>query len=111
MAKKKLTPIKVETAPNGYALNVNGQEYMYFNTEEFFEGFVVHVGMEELEFMNKEGIRSLIETAVKWKDNGKLVKELTKCQAKLERLETSYANLKKKLSRYTDDLEDLDDLD
>lgn len=109
MANKKLTPIKVETVPNGYTLDVNGQGYMYFNLEELLKGFMVHIGLNELEYINMEGLESFIEAAVKWKDNGKLVKELTKCKAKLERLELSNKNLKKRLSKYTDDLDDLDE--
>lgn len=105
---KNLTPIKLETAPNGYALEVNGQGYLYFTLEELLEGFIVHVGLKELEYMNRDGLKKIIEASLKWKDNGKLVKELTKCKTKLEQLEKSNKAMKKKLSKYIDDLDDLD---
>ena len=108
MANKTLTPIKVENVPNGYTLNVNGQGYMYFTTEELVEGFLVHVGMKEADFLSRDAIKKLIEACLKWKDNGKLVKELTKCKTTIERLEGNNRQMKKKLSKYEDGLDDLD---
>ena len=108
MEKKTLTTIKVENVPNGYTLDVNGQGFLYFTTEELVEGFLVHVGMKEADFLSRDAIKKLLEASQKWKDNGKLVKELAKCKMKIERLEGNNRQLKKKLSKYVDDLDDLD---
>jgi hypothetical protein len=41
---KKIT---VQTLPNGYALNFDGDRrngYMYFNVDDLLKGFMIHIG-------------------------------------------------------------------
>ena len=64
--------IQLRTKVNGYTLEVNNEGYMYFNAQSLLEGFLVHVGMERLEAMTKEEIKTMVE-AVK---DGSAIKKL-----------------------------------
>lgn len=64
MAKKNLPKIKVSTLPNGYALTVDDQEYMYFNEIDLMAGFMGHVGMREVDFADRGTILSSLMSAM-----------------------------------------------
>ena len=60
MAKSELQKISVKTLPNGYELKANGHEYMYFNIMDLLAGFMVHVGLQETDFMEKGNILTML---------------------------------------------------
>lgn len=64
MAKKNLPKIKVSTLPNGYALTVEDQEYMYFNEIDLLAGFMGHVGMREVDYADRGTILSSLMSAM-----------------------------------------------
>lgn len=74
--EKELLNIKIQTLPNGYALDVEKYQYMYYSLEGLIEGFMLHVGLEESSYCNKEFMKDFIATAVAWKTgDGDLVKK------------------------------------
>jgi chromosome segregation ATPase len=64
MAKKNLPKIKVSMIPNGYALTVEDQEYMYFNEIDLLAGFMGHVGMREVDYADRGTILSSLMSAM-----------------------------------------------
>ena len=64
MAKKNLSKIKLSTLPNGYALTVEGKEYMYFNEIDLLAGFMGHVGMREVDYADRGTILSSLMSAM-----------------------------------------------
>jgi chromosome segregation ATPase len=64
MAKKNLVKINLCTLPNGYALTVDGQEYMYFNEIDLLAGFMGHVGMREVDYADRGTILSSLMSAM-----------------------------------------------
>lgn len=58
--------VKVETLPNGYALTVNGEEYMYFNGRELLAGMFYHVGLEKLDYIDADHVEMLMEAILTW---------------------------------------------
>ena len=64
MEKKNLAKINLCTLPNGYALTVDGQEYMYFNEIDLLAGFMSHVGMREVDFADRGTILSSLMSAM-----------------------------------------------
>lgn len=60
MAKSDLQKISVKTLPNGYELKANGHDYMYFNPMDLLAGFMVHVGLQETDFMEKGNILTML---------------------------------------------------
>lgn len=64
MTKKNLPKIKVSTLPNGYALTVEDQEYMYFNEIDLLAGFMGHVGMREVDYADRGTILSSLMSAM-----------------------------------------------
>ena len=72
MAKEKLIKINVRNLPNGYALTVGTQEYMYYNPMDLLAGFMVHVGLQQTEYMEKGNILTMlfqILVGEQWEDN------------------------------------------
>lgn len=72
MAKGKLININVHNLPNGYALTVGTQEYMYYNPMDLLAGFMVHVGLQQTEYMEKGNILTMlfqILVGEQWEEN------------------------------------------
>jgi hypothetical protein len=72
MAKEKLIKINVHNLPNGYALTVGSQEYMYYNPMDLLAGFMVHVGLQQTEYMEKGNILTMLFQLLvgeQWEDN------------------------------------------
>jgi myosin heavy subunit len=72
MAKEKLIKINVHNLPNGYALTVGSQEYMYYNPMDLLAGFMVHVGLQETDYMEKGNILTMLFQLLvgdQWEDN------------------------------------------
>ena len=76
MAKKVKLNVKVVTAPNGYVLDIGSHGYFYFTLDKLLEGFIYHIGFNELGEVSVDKIGDILEAAVKWKDNAKLVKQI-----------------------------------
>lgn len=64
MAKKNLRKISLNPLPNGYALTVEDQEYMYFNEIDLTAGFLGHVGMREVDYADRGTILSSLMSAM-----------------------------------------------
>ena len=56
--KKDKLVINVRTVPNGYTLDIEKGEkkqgFMYFNPKKLLDGFIYHVGFEELGEVSEE---------------------------------------------------------
>lgn len=72
MANENLIKINVRNLPNGYALTVGSQEYMYYNPMDLLAGFMVHVGLQQTDYMEKGNILTMlfqILVGEQWEDN------------------------------------------
>ena len=72
MAKKELIDINVHKLSNGYSLTVGTQEYMYYNPMDLLAGFMVHVGLQQTEYMEKGNILTMLFQVLvgeQWEDN------------------------------------------
>ena len=72
MAKKELIDINIHKLPNGYSLTVGTQEYMYYNPMDLLAGFMVHVGLQQTEYMEKGNILTMLFQVLvgeQWEDN------------------------------------------
>ena len=103
--KKEITPIKVETLPNGYSLQVYGKKYMYFNESELFEGICYHAGIAIMKEDDKDVIREIIanllagDTKALMERNQEQQVEILKLEAKIKRLQDEKTKLDIKLKR------------
>ena len=93
--KKDKLVINVRTVPNGYTLDIEKGEkkqgFMYFNPKKLLDGFMYHVGFEELGEVSEEFRAEVMKAAIAWQDNGKLVKLNLKYEAEI--------NLEKQLGK------------
>lgn len=64
--EKEKLKVTVETLPNGYALTVGREEYMYFNERDLLAGIWYHVGLEKLDYVSAENIELLLEAILSW---------------------------------------------
>ena len=88
--KNKKISVLLRTMVNGYALDIDGEGYMYFNAQSMLEGFLVHVGLERLEAMTKEEIKEMLNSI---KDGS----ALKKMQAEVNALNDTVAELRKQV--------------
>ena len=88
--KQELIAIQVKTLPNGYGVDLEKENFMYYTPMALLEGLFVHVGMKREGAMTKEEIKALIE-AVK---NGGAV---TKLQAEVNELKDTIVELRKQI--------------
>ena len=68
--KKTKPKISVETLPNGYALTLDDNEYMYFDVEQLIAGFFTHVAVRKTEYLDKEMAQGILIAAASWKTVG-----------------------------------------
>lgn len=60
MARETKLKISVSTLPNGYTLKLDGREYMYFSPMDLLAGFMVHIGLQETDYMDKGNILTML---------------------------------------------------
>lgn len=86
---KKIT---VQTLPNGYALNFDGDRqkgYMYFNVDDLLKGFMIHIGLKMTEQLSMENIDDFMVAVMNWNETGKCIKELSRMEEELTLAQTS----------------------
>jgi hypothetical protein len=86
---KKIT---VQTLPNGYALNFEGDRqkgYMYFNVDELLKGFMIHIGLNMTEQLSMENIDDFLLAVMNWNETGKCINELRRMEEELTLAQTS----------------------
>ena len=88
--KQELIDIQVKTLSNGYSVDLEKENFMYYSPMALLEGLFVHVGMNREGAMTKEEIKALIE-AVR---NGGAV---TKLQAEVNELKDTITELRKQV--------------
>ena len=70
MAKNEKRPnVLLTTVPNGYALTVNGQEYMAFDVDGMLAQVFTHIALNETEYLGASFVKSLFEVAGTWPDH------------------------------------------
>lgn len=79
--------ILLKTLVNGYMLEVNNEDYMYFDAQSLLEGFCIHVGMERVEAMTKEEIQDMLKA---FKEGGLVKKQ----QAEVNELQAEIVGYK-----------------
>ena len=66
VSKPKKMKITLTTVPNGYALDVDGVGYMYYNTTSLIEGIIYHIGLHQPKWADDETIKALLTVAAQW---------------------------------------------
>ena len=66
VSKPKKIKITLTTVSNGYALDVDGVGYMYYDTTSLIEGIIYHIGLHQKKWADEETIKALLTVAAKW---------------------------------------------
>ena len=94
--KKVLKQITVQTLPNGYALNFDGNEFMYFNEVDLLAGFLARVGSGQTKEMEKGDILNALFDIMLGQ---KYAQDVTKLNDVVMRLEAKYSERLTKLEK------------
>ena len=96
MAKKVFKKIVVMTHPNGYSLNIEGEEFMFFNELDLLLGFLSHIGSGNTNDMEKgDLINALFNVML----GQKYTQDVDKLKMTVNRLEARYTDVTAKLQR------------
>jgi hypothetical protein len=107
--EKELLNIKIQPLPNGYALDVDNQKYMYHSLEGLIEGFMFHAGLGEKPYCNKEFIKDFLATAIAWKTgDGDLVRKNIDLVDENKRLLSTIQTSKKTIKRLKERIKSID---
>lgn len=82
--------VKVETAPNGYSLDVDGNGYMYFTLAELVEGFFTHVGLSIVDYCDEQTMRDLMTACATWPKEGDAIKCAAEQQKTIDTLDQAH---------------------
>ena len=103
--------VKVETAPNGYSLDVDGNGYMYFTLAELVEGFFTHVGLGIVDYCDEQTMRDLMTACATWPNEGDAIKCAAEQQKTIDTLDQAHkkslriiAQIKASNTKLADDL-------
>ena len=96
MAKKVFKKIVVMTHPNGYSLNIEGEEFMYYNELDLLLGFLSRVGTGNTNDMEKSDLLNALFNAMLGQ---KYTQDVDKLKMTVNRLEAKYADVTAKLQR------------
>ena len=88
--KKERIDIQVKTLPNGYTVDLEKENFMYYSPMALLEGLFVHVGMNREGALTKEDLKALIEAV---KDGGVVMK----LQEEVNQLKDTIAELRKQV--------------
>ena len=96
MAKKVFKKIVVMTHPNGYSLNIEGEEFMYYNELDLLLGFLSHVGTGNTNDMEKSDLLNALFNVMLGQ---KYTQDVDKLKMTVNRLEARYTDVTAKLQR------------
>lgn len=98
----KQDKIQIDTLPNGYSLSFKEGSYLYFNKQDLLEGFMYHVGLEEVNAVDRDLIKEFLSAAIVWKKEGGAPKEVIRLTKENEYLRSIIKALKQKLKKKKD---------
>ena len=98
--EKEILNIKIQPIPNGYALTVGNEEYMYFTLEKLAQGFLYHVCLGELGDTSNEDIKKFLDAAVVYRaDNGEVAKRMVILEDENKRISSTLENQRKTIAK------------
>ena len=96
---KERTPIKVKvtvmTLKNGYSLDVDGREYLYFDVVELAKGLILHAGLGRTSPTTKFGRDALLRAIGNGSAERRMQKEINELQKKVDQLTNKLHGYKK----------------
>lgn len=99
--QKKLPRIEVRTLQNGYSLEFEGMEtsggHMYFTVDQLLQGFMIHIGLKKTAQLDPTTMADFIETAMKYNNNEKAIREIESLTSKLWMMRRSRGAMAKRL--------------
>lgn len=115
--KKGILNVSVSTTHNGYQLvtikDGHSHEHLYFTLIDLLKGFMYHVGLEELNAIDKNEIDFFIDASQKWNDqkecildNIKKEKDINSLSEKVKILTSENESQKKYYDRETNKLKE-----
>jgi hypothetical protein len=109
MAKKENRPyVLLTTVPNGYAMTVDGKEYMAFDVEGMQAQVFTHIALHEKEYLSASFVKALFEVAGTWPDHKDAYTALADQIAIVKDQQKTINHLYKRLSDMGKDKDDVE---
>ena len=93
MKKDNKIEVKIMTVPNGYTLDIHkggiDHGYLYFTLSKLLEGFIYHIGTEELNAITNEQIHDIIEASMTWRDKKENIFTILQLQTEVQAMNES----------------------
>lgn len=103
--------ISVDTKPNGYSLDVEGNGFFYFNEMDFVAGVIAHVAMKNKKELERGTMLSMIFEfmlgEVYTNNVDKLKQTIDRLQNKANDMDKDFSSIEKKISALEKDLPDI----
>ena len=97
---KMVHQIRIDTVPNGYTMDVDGNGFMYYTLAELIEGVFTHIGLGIVDYCDEKTMRDLMTACALWPNEGDAIKAVAGLEAKVQALEQSnqrqFADIAKK---------------
>ena len=101
MEKDKKTGVRILTVPNGYVLDINKggsvYGYLYFTLPKLLEGFIYHMGMEEMNIITNERMHDIIEASLTWRDKRENILTIIQMKTEAQAMHESISTLCSKI--------------
>lgn len=109
----EMKQIIIKNVPNGYEMNVGSVGYFYFTLQELVEGFLYHVALGAVPFIDTKTISKILQACIQWNGNTDIVHEVLKRDERIKHLENVIRKerkmnekLRSKLGMKKSDIED-----
>ena len=94
--KAGLLNITVRTHRNCYMMEVGDEGFMYYNTQNLVEGFMIRVGLKKLDMLTNEEISKLLKATVDGSAEKKLQEEIDMLRARIVELKKEVKQLRQR---------------
>lgn len=88
-----LMHVAVKSIRNGYILEVEDEGYLYLNTQELLEGFIIHVGLKRLEILTREDMEKILKATTDGSAEKLLQEEITTLKVQIVELKRTINTL------------------
>ena len=109
--KEMVHKVRVETVPNGYTMDVDGNGFMYYTLAELIEGVFTHIGLGIVDYCDEKTMRDLMTACALWPNEGDAIKAVAGLEAKVQALEQAHQRdlrnidtLKSRMTQAADEL-------
>ena len=98
-----LMHVAVKSIRNGYILEVEDEGYLYLNTQQLLEGFIIHVGLKRLEILSREDMERILKATTDGSAEKLLQEEITALKMQIVELKRTIKEITLNIKDYEEE--------